>query len=232
MSQAGGINDRWLLIGAADGEQMWSSGNAGATYSSPILASIGGAPQIVVFHSPAVSGHDPSDGRELWSFPWPGGHPHVAAPLMIGPDDLVISSGYGTGAARIHIERKPDGGWHAGEVWRTNKLRAKFTNLTAHSGHLYGLDDGTLVCLDAGSGDRRWKDGKFGHGQQILAGDLLLLMAESGEVILIDPRPDALAELGRFRAFSGKTWNPPALAGRYLVVRNDNEACCLRMATR
>jgi outer membrane protein assembly factor BamB len=152
--------------------------------------------------------------------------------VIIGPNDVVISSGYGTGAARVRVERNPDGTWHASEVWRTNKLRAKFSNLTANQGHLYGLDDGTLACLDAGNGERRWKDGEYGHGQQILVNDLLLVAGESGEIILIEPRPDALTELGRFRVFTDKTWNPPALAGCYLVLRNDAEACCLRLPVR
>jgi outer membrane protein assembly factor BamB len=230
---AGGPAQRSLVAyRLADGSRAWASGDSGSTYSSPVLATIGGVRQILVFRSRAVAGHDPSNGRELWSSPWPAGHPHVAAPLVVSPDDVVISSGYGTGAARIHVERKPDGSWRAGEVWRTNKLRAKFANITVHAGHLFGLDDGTMVCLDAENGDRRWKDGEFGHGQQILAGGWLLVMAESGEIVLIDPRPDGLVELGRFRVFSQKTWNPPALAGCYLVVRNDSEACCLRLATR
>jgi outer membrane protein assembly factor BamB len=144
---------------------------------------------------------------------------------------VVVSSGYGTGAARVAITRT-DGGWSTEEIWRTNKLRAKFTNFTAHRGHLYGLDDGTMVCLDAETGDRKWKDGDYGHGQQILVGDLLLVMAENGEIVLVDPQSDGLHELGRFRALNDKTWNPPALAGTYLIVRNDKEACCLKLATQ
>jgi outer membrane protein assembly factor BamB len=58
---------------------------------------------------------------------------------------------------------------------------------------------------------------------------LLLITAESGEVILLDSNPQAPRELTRFSALNGKTWNPPALAGRYLLVRNDKEAACYRL---
>jgi outer membrane protein assembly factor BamB len=54
-------------------------------------------------------------------------------------------------------------------------------------------------------------------------------MAESGDVVLLDPSPDGLRELTRFTALTGKTWNPPALAGEYLLVRNDKEAACFRL---
>jgi hypothetical protein len=29
--------------------------------------------------------------------------------------------------------------------------------------------------------------------------------------------------------FDRKTWNPPALAGRFLIVRNDLEAACIEL---
>jgi outer membrane protein assembly factor BamB len=59
-------------------------------------------------------------------------------------------------------------------------------------------------------------------------GGHLLVGAESGEVVLVDVRRDGMQELGRFRAFPDKTWNPPALAGNLLVLRNDREAACFR----
>ena len=86
-----------------------------------------------------------------------------------------------------------------------------------------------MVCLDASSGESRWKDGHYGHGQEILVRDVLLVTSESGEVILLDPNPQEARELTRFSALKGKTWNPPALAGQYLLVRNDKEAACYRL---
>lgn len=65
----------------------------------------------------------------------------------------------------------------------------------------------------------------------ILVDDLLLVMAESGELILLEPTPEENRELARFPVLDGKTWNPPALAGEYLLVRNDKEAACYRLPT-
>ena len=96
--------------------------------------------------------------------------------------------------------------------------------MVAREGHLYGLDDGSLVCLDAADGSRKWKRGRYGHGQLLLVDDLLLVQAESGEVVLVEADPEAFRELGRFAALEGKTWNHAALAGRRLFVRNDREA--------
>jgi outer membrane protein assembly factor BamB len=86
-----------------------------------------------------------------------------------------------------------------------------------------------MACLDASSGEQKWKEGRYGHGQEILVGNVLLVAAESGEVILLDPNPQEPRELARFSALHGKTWNPPALAGQYLLVRNDKQAACYRL---
>jgi len=55
-------------------------------------------------------------------------------------------------------------------------------------------------------------------------------MAENGELVLLRPTLTAPNELARFRVFAGKTWNPLALAGEFLLVRNDQEAACLRLS--
>lgn len=109
------------------------------------------------------------------------------------------------------------------------RLKAKFTNLVFLDGYVYGLDDGVLTCLDPTNGERRWKDGRYGHGQVILVANLLLVQTEEGEIVLVDPNPQALRELARFVALEGKTWNPPALAGSSLLVRNDREAACYEL---
>jgi outer membrane protein assembly factor BamB len=101
--------------------------------------------------------------------------------------------------------------------------------MIVHDGNIYGLDDGIFVCLDLQSGNRKWKRGRYGHGQMILVGDLLLVMAENGDVVLLEPTSEEHRELTRFSVLDGKTWNPPALAGAFLLIRNDKEAACYRL---
>jgi outer membrane protein assembly factor BamB len=48
-------------------------------------------------------------------------------------------------------------------------------------------------------------------------------------VVLAVANPEAFEELGRLPALSSKTWNYPTLAGRYLLVRNDQEAACYEL---
>jgi outer membrane protein assembly factor BamB len=63
----------------------------------------------------------------------------------------------------------------------------------------------------------------------LLAGDRLIVQAEKGEVVLVEPSPERLIERGRIPGLASKTWNNPALAGRLLLVRNDREAACYEL---
>jgi len=229
----GGHDQRSLVAYREEtGAFAWGGGTDGAGYSSPITATLAGVPQILIFNSYGVCSHQPANGTMLWKYHWPGGHPHVSTPIVLPQDRLLISSGYGIGSEVVKIEKQSAGNLTASRVWKSNRLKAKFTNLVFRDGYVYGLDDGIMVCLDAATGQLQWKEGRYGHGQEILIDDLLLVSAESGEIILLEPNPRAPHEVARFSGLEGKTWNPPALAGSYLVVRNDKQAACYQLPLR
>ena len=92
-----------------------------------------------------------------------------------------------------------------------------------HEGHIYGLDDSILACLDVETGELVWKGGRYGYGQLLLADGHLVVLTERGEVALVRATPTGHEELGRFVALTGKTWNVPTLAADKLFVRNTTE---------
>jgi outer membrane protein assembly factor BamB len=222
---AGSQDGRALVAYNRDsGEPVWRAGSDAASYSSPQLATLAGVQQVVMMHQTMVFGHDPATGRVLWEHVWPRIQPSVSQPLVLPGDRILFSAGYGIGSRLLQIAADGAGGLRASLVWESTRMKAKFTNLVVHDGFVYGLDDGVLVCLDPATGERRWKSGRYGHGQVILTGGVLIVQTEEGEIVLVEARPDELRELTRFTVFTRKTWNPPALAGHYLFVRNDVEA--------
>jgi len=226
---AGGSRGRRLVAyDAVSGEPVWAAGEGGASYSSPTLVTLAGRRQLVVLNGASVSGHDPATGAVLWEHPFPREQPNVAMPLLLGPDRLVVSAGYGVGSKAYRVADE-GGVLRATLEWESPRLKSKFANLIVHQGFVYGLDDGVLTCLDPANGERRWKSGRHGHGQLLLVAGLLLVQTEEGELVLVDPSPEAYRELTRFQALDGKTWNPPALAGSLLVVRNDREAAAYEL---
>jgi outer membrane protein assembly factor BamB len=144
--------------------------------------------------------------------------------VPVGENRVLVSSGYGVGSELLEVTGDPESGFAVASLWQSPRLKAKFTNVVLHEGKIYGLDDGVLVCLDPETGERCWKRGRYGHGQVLLVDDLLLVQTEEGEMVLVDPNPEELRELGRFEVLPTKAWNSPALAGSLLLVRNHEEA--------
>ncbi len=221
---AGGASGHSLVAYRVDGGGLaWHGGDDGAGYASPILVTLAGRRQILAFNRGSVTAHHPDEGSVLWTHPWPPDWPNVATPVVIDAGRVLVSTGYGIGSKLLSVTE--DGGeLRADLVWETPRLKSKFANLVFHDGFVYGLDDGVLVCLDPADGSRRWKGGRYGHGNLLLVGDLLLVQSERGELILLEATPQEHRELGRFMALRGKAWNPFALAGDRLLVRNDAEA--------
>jgi len=215
----------------ATGNPLWASGDAGSNYGSVSLVEIHGTPQLLFFGSRSINALDPADGRILWKHPFGTGMPLVAHPILIPPNRIVVSAGYGVGAELIELSRTNATDWVTQSVWASKRLKAKFANPVRLGDALYGLDDGILAGIRLESGESLWKEGRWGHGQGLLIDDLHLLMAESGELVLLQPTPTGPNLRSRFPVFTAKTWNPIALAGDLLLVRNDREAACLRLAT-
>lgn len=215
----------------ADGQRAWVGGTLNASYSSPVLVELVGIRQLLSFNDGSISGHNPTNGATLWNRPWGNGNMVVSTPVVIGSNRVLFSSGYGVGAELIELGAGDRGRLTPTTVWKSLRMKSKFSHLFPLNGFLYGLDDGIFACLDLKDGSQRWKAGRYGHGQGLLVGDLYLLMAESGDLVLLRPEPDALKELARFPVFDSKTWNPIALSQDLLLVRNDVEAACLRLST-
>jgi outer membrane protein assembly factor BamB len=129
----------------------------------------------------------------------------------------------------LQIKATPDGKLSATELWKNMRMKTQFNSVAVRGGFLYGLDDGMFACVDIATGERKWKDGRFGSGQTLLVDDLAIIQSEPGPVILAEAKPEGYKELGRIEAFHIKTWNHPTLAGRYLLVRNNEEMACYEL---
>jgi len=214
------------------GQRRWQAGEQRASYGSPMLVGFDGSQQILTVTSEGIVGHAADTGAILWDFAWTNGsgvNSSQPIPRCGAPRQVFFSTGYGTGCVLLNLE--PSGGkWSPSEVWSARAMKTKFTTPVLLDGHIYGLDDGILQCIDVETGRKKWKRGRYGHGQILLVEDLLIVQTEPGELVLVRPNPEKLVELGTIAALSDKTWNPPVLAGNYLLVRNDREAICFEVA--
>lgn len=205
------------------GAPVWKVLNDTQAYVSPMLVELAGRRQIVVVSASRVVGLAPENGKLLWSHPWETDMGiNVSQPIVVDKNRFFISSGYGKGAALVEVKGSGDS-FTASTIWENKNMKNKFNSSVLHNGYVYGLDEGILVCLDVNTGERKWKDGRYGYGQIILAGNHLIVTSDQGAVALVKASPDGYTEVARFEALKGQTWNYPAIASGRLLVRNSDE---------
>jgi outer membrane protein assembly factor BamB len=221
-------------LGAYDlstGKPRWMAPNAGGSYSSPHLLTIGGVPQIVLLSSRGATGIAPTDGSVLWKHLWEG--VPMLQPALTADGGLLITTGDaagGMGTRRLAVAHGPTG-WTASEVWTSRGLKPYFNDYIVHAGHAFGFDGSILSCIDLQDGSRKWKGGRYGHGQMLLLREqnLLLVLSEEGELALVAAVPGGFSEVAKVPALEGKTWNHPVLVGDVLLVRNGQEMAAFRL---
>jgi len=216
----------------ATGKLRWQGPAGGTGYSSPHISTIDGIPQILLLNGDGMISVSPADGSLLWKHDWAGDA--IVQPTIIPGGNILIGSGSGmaaSGMRRLAVAHGADG-WKAEERWTSNGLKPYFNDFVVHKGHAFGFDGSILACINLEDGKRKWKGGRYGHGQLILLPDqdLLLVLSEEGDLALVKAASDQFTELAKFKAIEGKTWNHPVLVGDQLLVRNGEEMAAFRLA--
>ena len=202
------------------GALVWKSLDDPTAYSSPTAATIAGVRQLLVFTNIALVSLSPRTGAVNWRYPWKTENGfNIATPLVFG-DYVFISSGYGKGCALLEVTADPDGGLgalaaqRADRVYEHNRMRNHFASSVRCGDDIYGFDQTDLVCMDARTGEIRWREKgfrKFGKGNLLAADGRLILLGESGVLALAEATPAGYRETASFQASRNKCWTVPAL---------------------
>lgn len=217
-----------IALDLATGSEKWVNGDSQIAYASPSLLTLDEVEQIVSVNEGNVTGHEIETGRVLWQSPWPSksnGDACASQPVQVDGTKVLLGKGYAQGSKLIEVMKGPEG-WSTKDVWaNTRTLKTKFTNSVIYEGKAYALSDGVLECVDPLTGTREWRGPRFGQGQMMVVNGNILVVSEDGRIAAVDRlNGKALAEMS---VLEGITWNPPAVAGPYLLVRNATEAVCL-----
>jgi outer membrane protein assembly factor BamB len=226
---AGGKGDRTLLAYRADsGEPAWAAPAGEGSYSSPQLVTLAGKRQCLLLSDGGLTAVDPQTGTVLWKYgrAMPGA-PRTAQAHVVGATEVLVPTLAGPGLERISVTLDGDT-WKVERLGESTALKPEFPDVVVYEGHVYGFDLNQFCCVDLATGKRCWRGGRYGRGEvMLLPGQaLLLVVSETGELVLLAANPQRQEELGRFQALNGKTWNHPVVAHGRLYVRNAEEMAC------
>ncbi len=230
---AGGAAETGVLAyDCQSGEQRWGAAAGDHSYSSPQLSEIGGVPSVLMLTNHGLTVIDPADGAVLGEVEWEYQGYRVVQPLPVSSSSVLLGTAMGTGTRRVDLSRDGDQ-FTARELWTSRKMNPYYNDYVAHKGHLFGFDSNIFACVDLDTGDRKWKKGRYGNGQVLLLpeSDQLLVISETGELVLLRADSEKWVELTRWQVLEGKTWNHPVLIGNRLYVRNGEQAAAFEMQT-
>ena len=227
----GGAGSSFLAFNKNSGKLLWKSGDETITHATPTFTEIDGKPQVIFFVQFGLVSVSANDGKELWRTKFAFSVSTAASPVVSG-NDVYCSAGYGVGSLLVQVNNtvEPDETWY-----KAGKLMNHWSTPLVHDGHLYGIFEfkkwgkAPLQCVELSTGEIKWSERNFGPGNCILVGDKLVVLSDTGEVVLAAASPDSYQELGRTKAVTGKCWSTPAYSNGKIYVRSTEEAACLEV---
>jgi outer membrane protein assembly factor BamB len=230
IANIGGKGAGIVAFDAKTGKVLWTATDDEASYSSGVAATIGGRRSAIFLTRNGLAGLDPATGQVQFQRRWrarQAASVNAATPLVIG-DLIFISAEYGPGAAVFRVA-----GSMLTELWTSDDVLSNHYATSIHrDGYLFGYHGRqefgpSFRAVELRTGKVRWSQDRFNAGSVTLAGDRLLIMRETGELILAAASPDAFRPLARAQILPATVRAFPALADGYLYVRNEKTLVCL-----
>jgi outer membrane protein assembly factor BamB len=224
-----------VAFDARTGAVLWAATADGASYSSPVATTIGDRRLGVFLTRAGLVGLEPATGRVAFQRPWrarAAASVNVASPLIVG-DRIFVSAEYGPGAAVLRLSASG-----LTEVWASDEALSNHYATSVHrDGILYGFHGRqefgpSLRAVELMTGRVRWSQEQFRAGSLLLAGDHLLVLRESGELMLAPATPDAFRPSARAQVLPATVRAFPALAHGVLYLRNEKTLAALDLRAR
>ena len=233
LAQVGSANGASIVaFNKTTGEIAWKAENDQTAYAAPIIATIAGVRQFLSFTAEALISLDPATGRLLWRVPLKTAlGRHVTTPVVW--HDLIFVASHQIGLVATRVTKTGEE-LAASEAWVNKGMGFNFTSPVLVGDHLYGLGPAkNVVCLDAATGQLAWEQPGLiqtsadrAEGAFLVFDKNILLLNDTGELVLFAAEPQAYRELGRVQV-CGTTWCNPAFADGRLYLRDKSELLCV-----
>jgi outer membrane protein assembly factor BamB len=216
------------------GNVIWKSQNDQTAYAAPIVATLGGEEQVVAFTAEALIGLRLSDGTLRWRRPLQTAlGRHVTTPVAIG--NLIVVGSHQIGLTGTLIERAGEN-FTASEAWTNKAAAMNFTSPVEVRGAIFGIGPAkNLLCVDAKDGQVLWEKAGLiqtsadrAEAAFIVMGDNILMLTDSGLLVLFAADASTYRELGRAQV-CGQNWCNPAYVDGRLFLRDARELSCIEL---
>jgi outer membrane protein assembly factor BamB len=207
-------------LNKTDGRLVWQNGKGAGGYATGVPFSVAGRQCIAMPVCRELVGLNPLTGAVLWKIPWKTSYDINAADTIISGDRLFISSGYNKGCALYKITDD-----NLTVIWQNKAMRNQVNSSALWKGYLYGFDGqvgggGKLACVDFESGAVKWSQSGMGTGSLMLADGKLIILSESGKLIVAEASPQEFKQLASAQILTGKCWTVPVLSNGRIYARN------------
>tara|TARA_R110002049_G_scaffold27321_2_gene94377 strand:- start:659543 stop:660883 length:1341 start_codon:yes stop_codon:yes gene_type:complete len=181
--------DNWgggylAALDAKTGEIAWRVARGEiSTYSSPMIANIGGRDQLIISGCGAVTSYDPANGQQLWRTECIA---EATCGTAVTDGESIFASGGYPDKETVCLSADGEKRW-------SNNTKVYEPSIIVDADHVFAItDDGIAVCFDASSGEALWRKRLGGNfsASPILASDRIYASNLSGETFVFKAAAD------------------------------------------
>ncbi len=220
-----GNDDAGALIAfdVSNGNQLWSQGKDGTSYSSPLVGVIDGVKQVIQWNHQALVGVDIETGQLLWEKPFPHVTTNQNMPTPSLHNGSILLGGENRGIHRF-TPKQVDGNWSVTEDWVQEKLALDMSTAVVNGDRLFGFshyDSGRLFCLDTETGKTIWQSPpRVGQNVAFLSlPGFVLALVNNGELQVIKSDSSEYEKVASYQVAEDEAWAPPVMMQDAILVK-------------
>ena len=214
------------------GKVRWAAGDDTVNYQSPFSMDIGGKLHLIAVGDKKLQGIEASTGKLSWAYEHGGDQ---------GPMGALSMNAVPAGDGRVLLARKTDeaemvrltptdSGMSVASLWTSKGLRDSYATPVYHDGYLYGYRGRILTCVDAETGEMRWRSRPPGDGFITMVDGHLFIITKAGSLHVARATPDGYKEVDQMQLFEGYTWTPVAVANGHVYARGFEEVASIDLS--
>jgi outer membrane protein assembly factor BamB len=221
------------------GKEVYRTSDELASYSSPVVATVGSRRLGLYFARGGLIGFDPKTGKVDFRFPWRAKieeSVNAATPVVVG-DKVLITECYGPGAALLKVgSGKAQPVWTDAERDREDRALACHWNTPIHvGGYVYGSsgrheNEAELRCVELATGKVAWAEKRLSRASLTLIDGHFLCLTERGELYLLKVNPKKFEPVAKWVTdVDYPSWAAPVVSHGLLYVRGKDRLICAEL---